>query len=85
MGDDAQFALQVQALKEDIQRHVAHTLGGDPDPPRKGRYFLGLCYSVRDRLVTKWLETQRSFYDHISKRVYYVSLAFLLGRFLVDS
>ncbi|MBC7356429.1 MAG: glycogen/starch/alpha-glucan phosphorylase [Desulfomicrobiaceae bacterium] len=84
MGDDAQFALQVQALKEDIQRHVAHTLGGDPYPPRKGRYFLGLCYSVRDRLVTKWLETQRSFYDTISKRVYYLSLEFLPGRFLMN-
>lgn len=83
MGD-AQFAMQVQALKEDIQRHVAHTLGGDPYPPRKGRYFLGLCYSVRDRLVTKWLETQRSFYDTISKRVYYLSLEFLPGRFLMN-
>ncbi len=83
MGD-TQFALQVQALKEDIQRHVAHTLGGDPYPPRKGRYFLGLCYSVRDRLVTKWLETQRSFYDTISKRVYYLSLEFLPGRFLMN-
>ncbi len=82
--DETQFAVQVQALKEDIQRHVAHTLGGDPYPPRKGRYFFGLCYSVRDRLVTKWIETQRSFYDTITKRVYYLSLEFLPGRFLMN-
>ena len=47
----------VETLKDDIQRHVALTLGSDPFPPRKERYYLGLCYSVRDRLLGKWLET----------------------------
>ena len=60
----------VETLKDDIQRHVALTLGSDPYPPRLGHYYLGLCYSVRDRLVARWLETQRSYYDSITKRVY---------------
>ncbi len=74
----------VEVLKDDIQRHVALTLGSDPFPPRQMHYFLGLCYSVRDRLVSKWLETQRSYYDSIAKRVYYMSLEFLPGRFLMN-
>lgn len=74
----------VQTLKDDIQRHVALTLGSDPFPPRKERYYLGLCYSVRDRLLGKWLETQRAYYDSITKRVYYMSLEFLPGRFLMN-
>jgi starch phosphorylase len=74
----------VETLKDDIQRHVALTLGSDPYPPRKERYYLGLCYSVRDRLLTKWLETQRGYYDSITKRVYYMSLEFLPGRFLMN-
>lgn len=74
----------VNSLKDDIQRHVALTLGSDPFPPRKERYYLGLCYSVRDRLLEKWLETQRSYYDSITKRVYYMSLEFLPGRFLMN-
>ncbi len=74
----------VQALKDDIQRHVALTLGSDPFPPRQERYYLGLCYSVRDRLLGRWLETQRGYYDSISKRVYYMSLEFLPGRFLMN-
>jgi starch phosphorylase len=74
----------VEKLKDDIQRHVALTLGSDPYPPRQGHYYLGLCYSVRDRLVAKWLETQRSYYDSITKRVYYMSLEFLPGRFLMN-
>ena len=58
----------VEALKDDIQRHVALTLGSDPFPPRKEHYYLGLCYTVRDRLVEKWLDTQRSYYDAITKQ-----------------
>ena len=63
---------------------MALTLGSDPFPPRKERYYLGLCYSVRDRLLGQWLETQRSYYDSITKRVYYMSLEFLPGRFLMN-
>ncbi len=74
----------VQTLKDDIQRHVALTLGSDPFPPRKDRYYLGLCYSVRDRLLEKWIDTQRGYYDSITKRVYYLSLEFLPGRFLMN-
>ncbi len=80
----AQFEQTVETLKDDIQRHVSMTLGSDPYPPRQGHYFLGLCYSVRERLLAKWLETQRSYYDSISKRVYYMSLEFLPGRFLMN-
>lgn len=74
----------IEGLKEDIQRHVALTMGSDPFPPRKEHYYLGLCYSVRDRLLTKWLDTQRSYYDSITKRVYYLSLEFLPGQFLMN-
>lgn len=74
----------IQTLKDDIQRHVALTLGSDPFPPRKDRYYLGLCYSVRDRLLEKWIDTQRGYYDSITKRVYYLSLEFLPGRFLMN-
>lgn len=73
-----------KTLKEDIQRHVAMTLGSDPYPPRKDTYYLGLCYSVRDRLLGKWLDTQRAYHDSITKRVYYMSLEFLPGRFLMS-
>jgi starch phosphorylase len=78
------FEKTVETLKDDIQRHVALTLGSDPYPPRQGHYYLGLCYSVRDRLVDRWLETQRAYYDSITKRVYYMSLEFLPGRFLMN-
>jgi starch phosphorylase len=41
-----------------------------------------LAYSVRDRLIDRWIESQRSLYDTLSKRVYFLSMEFLPGRFL---
>jgi starch phosphorylase len=48
------------------------------------RYFQGLAYSVRDRLISLWIETQRAYYDAMVKRVYYLSMEFLPGRFLMN-
>ena len=74
----------VKSLHEDIQQHIMTTMGNDFYPPRKDTYYKGLAYSVRDRLVKQWLSSQRSFYDRSAKRVYYLSLEFLPGRFLMN-
>jgi len=73
---------ETASLKNDILRHIRFTLGNDPDKPDKFACFMGLAYSVRDRLIERWIKTQRSLYDTLSKRVYFLSLEFLPGRFL---
>ena len=69
-------------LKKDILRHIQSTLGNDPDYPDKFSCYLGLAYSLRDRLIRQWINTQRYLYDTLAKRVYFLSLEFLPGRFL---
>ncbi|MGK0290681.1 MAG: starch phosphorylase [bacterium] len=44
--------------------------------------FRALSYAVRDLLVSKWLKTQTYYYKTNPKRVYYLSLEFLMGRTL---
>jgi starch phosphorylase len=44
--------------------------------------FNSLALTVRDRLIERWIETQQSYYKRKSKRVYYLSLEFLIGRTL---
>ena len=75
----------LEELKQDIRRHVVASTGHDSDPPRPRPYYQGLAYSVRQRLVERWIRTQRSYYDSEAKRVYYLSLEFLPGRFLMSS
>jgi len=79
-----QLSSEVVQLLDDIQKHIVGTLGNDFNPPRKDTFYNGLAYSVRDRLAQSWLKAQRHFYDHGSKRVYYLSMEFLPGRFLMN-
>ena len=76
--------LSPKSLEQDIKRHIMLTLGNDYFAPKKSLYYKGLAYSVRDRLIERWLKTQRSYYDKITKRIYYLSLEFLPGRFLMN-
>ena len=69
-------------LKENICHHILATLGADPSHPSKYNCFTGLAFSVRERLIRHWIDTQRACYDNLAKRVYYLSLEFLPGRFL---
>ncbi|MFH1998385.1 MAG: glycogen/starch/alpha-glucan phosphorylase [Planctomycetota bacterium] len=73
-----------EKLLEDIQRHITYTLGNDGSVPRKDTYFNGLAYSVRDRLLKSWIEGQRAYYNKNAKRLYYLSMEFLPGRFLMN-
>ncbi|SPD73640.1 glycogen phosphorylase [uncultured Desulfobacterium sp.] len=70
------------SLKDDIRRHIQSTMGKDPYSRDKYSCFMGLAYSVRDRLIGRWIKTQRACYDSMAKRVYYLSMEFLPGRFL---
>jgi len=47
--------------------------------------YQALAYAVRDRLIERWFATQDAYYRADAKRVYYLSLEFLMGRALVHN
>ena len=47
--------------------------------------FNALSLSIRDRLVERWIETQKQYTEKNAKRVYYLSLEFLMGRLLQNN
>ena len=47
--------------------------------------YFALSLAIRDRLVRKWLRTQHHYIEKDVKRVYYLSLEFLMGRLLGNS
>jgi len=47
--------------------------------------YRALAYVVRDRLMERWFRTQETYYDHDAKRVYYLSMEFLMGRALLNN
>ncbi len=47
--------------------------------------YQALAYAIRDRLMERWFHTQKSYYTSRAKRVYYLSLEFLMGRALLNN
>jgi starch phosphorylase len=65
-----------------IVRHATTTLAKTADTMSNLSAYLATAHSVRDRLVKIWNDTQQKHTQQNAKRVYYLSLEFLLGRSL---
>jgi len=73
---------EAEKLKLDIYQNIKSNLGLDPEEMNRYSCYMGLAYSVKDRLIDRWIQTQKACKDTLSKRVFYLSLEFLPGRFL---
>uniref|UniRef100_A0A831UDA3 Alpha-1,4 glucan phosphorylase n=1 Tax=Geobacter metallireducens TaxID=28232 RepID=A0A831UDA3_GEOME len=65
--------------------HLEYTLGKDKYSATRHDIFNALAYAVRDRMVERWLDTQQAYYNEDPKRIYYVSMEFLMGRTMENS
>jgi starch phosphorylase len=68
-----------------IRAKLVYAVGKDPGHATRHDWFVALALVVRDRLVDGWMRTTREVYEQDKKRVYYLSLEFLIGRLLGDS
>lgn len=75
----------VAILKDAIQSKLLYTVGKDPEHASVHDWYMATALAVRDRMVDRWVETTRRTYAQSEKRVYYLSLEFLIGRLLIDS
>ncbi len=76
------LANDAKAIQRSISNRLVYSVGKDPYSATDNDWLFALCNVVRDRLIERWMETQRSYYRHDVKRVYYLSLEFLIGRTL---
>ena len=72
-------------LQRSFLRHLKYTLVKDKYSATKSDLYHALAYAVRDVLVDRWLDTQQTYYINDAKRVYYMSMEFLMGRALGNS
>jgi len=47
--------------------------------------FLSMSYTIRERLIERWIASRQQFHTNNVKRIYYLSMEFLLGRLLGDN
>jgi starch phosphorylase len=76
------LGMDVESLKESFVHNLEFALAKDEYSATEHDNFKSLALTVRDRLFERWIETQQSYYARKAKRVYYLSLEFLMGRAL---
>ncbi|HOT45600.1 MAG TPA: glycogen/starch/alpha-glucan phosphorylase [Spirochaetota bacterium] len=72
----------VESLKKSFVHHMEYSLAKDEFSATRHDCFKSLALLARDRLVERWIQTQQAYYRDDAKRVYYLSLEFLMGRAL---
>ena len=70
----------LESLKHAIANKLMFTVGKDPKTARPEDWMHAAAYAVRDQLVERWMKTTRAQYAQDAKRVYYMSMEFLIGR-----
>jgi starch phosphorylase len=65
--------------------HLEFTLGRDKYAATLFDIYNALAYAVRDRMVERWLDTQEAYYNGDPKRIYYLSMEYLMGRTMESS
>jgi len=74
--------MDVQSLQESFVDHLEFSLAKDEFSATAHDRFLALALAVRDRLIERWIATQQTYHRANAKRVYFLSLEFLVGRSL---
>lgn len=77
--------LSVEALKHSIAYKLMFTIGKDPVIANKHEWLNATLFAVRDRLVERWLRSNRAQLSQETRQVYYLSMEFLIGRTLSNA
>ncbi|GAB6047611.1 glycogen/starch/alpha-glucan phosphorylase [Methyloparacoccus murrellii] len=79
------LGVKPKELARDIAQHFNYTLGRDKSCKSAYYAYTSLALTVRDRLMERWKNTLQAYREADSKRAYYLSLEFLMGRALSNA
>ena len=79
---DRRVEMSVEGLKEDFAWHIRYTLAKNIERATPRDQYTAFANVVRDRIIERWINTQEEYRSQNTKRVYYMSLEFLMGRLL---
>jgi starch phosphorylase len=79
------LAMDSAAIERTFASHVEYTLAKDEFSATQRDFYRALALSVRDRLADRWNKTQQKSFREADRRVYYLSLEYLIGRLLDDA
>ncbi len=74
-----------KTLAKEILQSLTYRLGKDASVATEHDWLTASIKVVRDRIIERWIASTKEAYDQQEKRVYYLSLEFLIGRLMRDA
>ncbi|MGC9450651.1 MAG: glycogen/starch/alpha-glucan phosphorylase [Oceanipulchritudo sp.] len=72
----------VEDLKSSILNHLKFTLARDTETATQRDWWIATCHAVHDRVLERFIRTMAVHNERNVRRVYYLSLEYLMGRML---
>lgn len=83
--EDDRTGLSIETIRRALLDNLYFVQGKSPETATKNDLYMALAYTVRDRLLKRWLSTQLTYRKSPVKTVSYLSAEFLLGPHLVNN
>ena len=85
LKDDALATPTPEDMRARIVAKLTYQVGKTIDRATERDWFVATALGVRDTVMDRWYDTTKAAYRTGAKRVYYLSLEFLIGRLLIDA
>lgn len=72
--------MDMDSIRNSLSAHMTFAISKYPASATTRDWYESAAFAIRDRLVERWMETMQRYYREDSKRIYYLSLEFLVGR-----
>ncbi len=72
------------SIRRSLYNRLTYTIGKDTISATDRDWLFTSAAVLRERMIERWMETMRSYYLEDRKRVYYLSMEFLMGRTLMN-
>jgi starch phosphorylase len=83
--DNKRTGIKVDDLKQAIIEHLRYVVGRDQESASEMDYFMAIAYTVRDRILERWLNSKKTYLEHDVRVVCYLSAEFLIGPQLANN
>jgi starch phosphorylase len=83
--DHPSYAEKVAAFQITFRKSLEHNFGTVLEHSTAREQLLGLCHTVRELLMNRWIATQGTYFRSNGKRLYYLSMEYLLGRLVKNA
>jgi glycogen phosphorylase len=84
IADHPASEAEIEEFKAAVLAKLALAVGKDGDAATARDWFVATALALRDRVIHRWLAVDRASRAGGKKRVYYLSLEFLIGRLFAD-